>query len=231
MSHEIEYRHAAIEISSTGADSKWREVTRNFISDDPQYLVMTEEGSSNCTTMKRVGNREVEVLARKWSIHSVGFQGDVIEQACRLSIYAHRGGLCLGGPRKEVTPEAYIRKYRNVLASAYPSDRIRGCEITFHADEARVRKCAWRIHAINEGRLVMGPGQYPYEPTDTHWRFELSMDNQSGTLACDLQSLCELTNRTDDKKVWLYPDRYLQSLAEIAYGRRGAGKQGLASAA
>lgn len=231
MSHEIEYRHAAIEISSTGADSKWREVTGGLISDDPQYLVLAEEGSSNCTMMKQVGNREVEVLARKWSIHSVGFHGDVIEQACLLSIYALRGRICLGGPRKEVTPEAYIRKYRSVLAAAFPSDRIRGCEITFHADEARVRECAWRVHAINEGRLVMSPGQYPYKPMDTHWRFELSLDNQSGSLACDLHSLSDLTNRADAKKVWLYPDPYLRGLAEIAFSRRGAGKQNLASAA
>lgn len=199
MSSHIEYRHVAVAYSTAHMETRWKAATgeEKCAPSDTVYVVFVESGDSNCTVIKRINGRQQEVFGRGWSIAAIGMHYQVIKHACRIAPFAHSGMTKLRnrGPSGEVTPEAYIRCYRNVLAKAMVDDGrlpILGNKVIRMTDPMNERqRCPWLTQAKHDGRLTEEPRRYSSK-SDTQGVLRLSESNTDGSLACDLQALASV---------------------------------------
>ena len=102
MSYEISYRRQAFRLSAAQ--------TGHY---DDLFFLVEECGSNNCYEN---GNRR---RARSWACLAAGAEYECLAEATRCAASCCGGSLRLYG-RRHITPEAYIRAWRNAIAQARP---------------------------------------------------------------------------------------------------------------
>ncbi|OJY94358.1 MAG: hypothetical protein BGP25_05050 [Lysobacterales bacterium 63-13] len=229
MSSEIEYRHLALAFLTNRMSACWEQVTGqptwSLGEDNRIYVVLAEHGSSNTTMTKWVNGRPKEVLERKWGIAAIGSTHQVIAHACRIASFAHSGVTRLrsAGESGWVTPEAYIRHYRNTVSAAIDGEShciIGDLRIRFFDAENRVRDCPWLTKAVESGRLTLVPRAYIEAGKEAQFDhvLQLSPNSADGMLACDLHALSGIFAMRSH-----YPHFYfvggIDDAAERAYDR------------
>lgn len=102
MSYWIEYQAAAFVLT---ADTLGRA--------EPRFVIATEGGSNNVTTVGRSGR---ERGVRDWYLSMIGTRTQVLRQAVMAAASCEGGALKPLG--RHTTPEAYIGRVRRLLATA-----------------------------------------------------------------------------------------------------------------
>lgn len=221
MSSTIEYNHIAFRFSiakmldqlSSGVSTPHLDLVRqytprqmpSYATDLERYVVFIQAGSSNCTQFKRINGVEREVLARDWYIIRSGTEDAVIANVCNYCSSTIGGGTVFSKNRRNgITPEAYIRKYRKVIADAIPHERtllfLGSRTVHFSASRRSLGECPWMANLLLEGERLRPYGNAhkilaspESEDTTLPWVFELSPWNDESLLVADLVSLTRLT--------------------------------------
>lgn len=111
MSHEIEFRHAALLLDEGKQASDIPE-----IADQPVYLCAVEVGDNRCFDMD--GR-----IARHWVMYSVGGYSEMVQYACWVAADLVHGGMVkLGANSRWTKPENYIKRHRQILNDAVSPD-------------------------------------------------------------------------------------------------------------
>lgn len=108
MSYEIEYKRKAYRLPKEEG---------SYESLGDELIVFVQEGSNNVYEVNWSSGRQKR--ARSWGIVSKGHEYSIIQDVCKRGAYCEGGSLVLSG-RSRMTPENYIKLYRNLLKNAKP---------------------------------------------------------------------------------------------------------------
>lgn len=186
-----------------------------------QYLVFVQHGSNNTISTVRKNGRSYHQMSRDWGMAMIGREYDVIHRAVEWSREVYGGMLRFYG-RRNLTPEAYIKAYRQALAEAMSADESRktlfGRAIRFTADEDIVLANRWLCHAQKQGRLRDEPPRYG-DGTGSRRDFSLSI-GEGHNADADVLALADIS-RNAKGVLWFSPSSGLEACLDgIAKYRR-----------
>ncbi len=113
MSSDIIYHESIVRIPASHGQTE-----------EDLYLHMSQSGSSNCFEFGKNGNDGRR--SRSWQADAFGTEKQVLAASIRTSGYIEGHSLRIGGFSRKSTPEAYIRRVRNLLAKAKQTNVLQG---------------------------------------------------------------------------------------------------------
>lgn len=187
MSTSIEYRHLEVTIPIALATRTFGDLSETYARFDPRppythlSAIFVEIGSSNTLDSRHQ-------IAREWELVCVGHPGIAVERACHTSPHVLSGNRSIH--RRQLSPESYIRHYRNLPSIPLEQARLGGLAMLL-IDPA---------DSQNYG------GAHPWEG-DVQSRTEgllFRLGESTATLECDFAYLAARHRNQGEGQSWHY---------------------------